>query len=210
MKRLIIVLSLFIVPLIGSAQIYKQLPDFYQPIDSATLAQNKQADDKTDFGVTLGTGFSSMSGNSLMRSYVAPHFKYRFSEDLQVSFTGVFANSNNELFSSTPAPGGQNSGIDSYGFSGSTLYKANENLTIRARASYMENSMQPFNLYPQNQKIKTDYKSLSFGMDYKIGENSRIGVQFNFSDGYNPYYSPYQNQLYQPQNPFHSANPLIW
>lgn len=210
MKSFIIILSLLIAPLIGSAQFYQQLPDFYQPIDSAAIAQNNQADDKTDFGVTLGTGFSSMSGNSFMRSYVAPHFKYRFSEDLQVSFTGVFSNSNNQLFTNTPAPAGQNNSMDSYGFSGSTIYKANENLTIRAQGSYMENSMQPFNLYPQNQNTKTDYKSLSLGMDYKLGKNSSIGIQFNFSEGYNPYYSPYQNRLYQPHNPFHSANPLIW
>ncbi|MFO8235942.1 MAG: hypothetical protein R6U04_11125 [Bacteroidales bacterium] len=209
MKRLLIILALLVAPLIGLAQIYQHLPDFYQPIDSATIAKNKQADNKTDFGVTVGTGFSSMSGNSFMQSYVAPRFSYRLTEDLQVSFTGVFANSNNELFSNNLAPKAQNSGLNSYAFSGSTTYQANENLTIRARGTYLENSMEPFNLYPQNQNGKNNFKSMSLGMDYKIGENSKIGIRFNVSDGYNPFYSSYQNGLYQ-RNPIHSTNPFFW
>lgn len=183
------------------------LPDFYQPIDSATISQNQTTQDQADFGVTLGTGFSSFSGNSMMQSFVAPHFRYRVNENLQVQFTGVIARSNSSLFSgSSQGFVPYSSQPNSYAISGSSVYQPNENMQFHARGTYMENSMQPFNRFPQQQQ--TDYKSISFGMNYKLGENASFGVEFQFSDGLNPYYSPYNRMFHS--GPTYFNDPFHW
>ena len=207
MKIKVLIIILLVAPLSLMAQRYQPLPNFYRPIDSATVAQNKQQEqDKTDFGVTLGTGFSSFSGNSMMQSYVAPHFNYQVNENLQLQFTGIVATSNGSLFNNNQGFVPSNNSAESYAFSGSGVYQATEKLTFSAGASYMENSMKPFNLYPNQQQ--TDYKSFSFGMGYKFNENTSIGLEFRFSDGYNPYYSPYNN--FHNTNPFYSNHPFGW
>jgi long-subunit fatty acid transport protein len=204
-KKALIILFL-LVPFIGNAQIYKTLPNFYRPIDSATIAKNKaDQGDKTDFGVTVGTGFSSFSGNSMMQSYVAPHFNYKVNDKLQLNFSGVIANSNTSILGgSQPGFSVPRNGKESYALSGGSTYQATENFQIRMQGTYVENSMQPFNLYPQNRN--NSYKSFSFGMGYKFNENTSIGVEFRVSDGYNPYYSPYYNSYNR--NPFFFNDPF--
>jgi len=205
--RKFITICLLIMPFMGFSQSYRMLPDFYQPIDSATIAQNKKVQDKTDFGVTLGTGFSSFSGNAMMQSYIAPHFNYQVNENIQFQFTGVIARSNSSLFSG----GSQglvpyNSQPNSYAISGSSIYQPNDKMQFHARGTYVENSMQPFSRFPQQQQ--TEYKSISFGMNYKLGENASFGVEFQFSDGLNPYYSPYRN-MYNSRSSFFN-DPFFW
>ena len=203
-RRILFVLFISL-PFMGMTQNYQVLPDFYRPIDSSAIAKNKASQDKTDFGVTLGTGFSSFGGHSMMQSYVAPHFDFQVNEKLQLNFTGVFANSNSPVLNSNqgfvPA---QRDGMQSYALSGSSVYQPNENFMIRVQGTYVENSMQPFSLYPQ--QGNTDYKSVSLGMGYKFNENTSIGIEFRVSDGYNPYYSPYYNSYNT--NPFFFSDPF--
>jgi len=219
MKRMIYTLVLLGIPFLAGAQQYQMLPNFYRPLDPSAIEQARQDDnDKLDFNMTVGTGFSSLGGQSAMNSWVAPSIGYQVNSNLRIQFTGVL--SNNNIFSAPSAPAGQNglmpinSGGNSFALSGEGIYQPNERFYIRAGGQYADRSMTPFHLYPQNNRMSSDYKSLHVGMGYKISENSSIQFQMQFSDGYNPYGNPYMNSYrspYAPHSPFSpSYQPYPW
>jgi hypothetical protein len=210
MKRsfyFLIIMMMF--PLLGYGQFIQTLPNFYQPIDPSAIQEAKDSeDDKVDFGVTVGTGFTSFGGNSMMNSYVAPSLDYRVNSNLTLNFSGVVSNFNQAPFSSAPGfnPSGNglmplNNSNNSYSFSVGGTYKPNDRMYIRAQGQHAENTMTPFSLYPGQNNQSNDYNSFSLGMGYKLSENASIDFQFRFSDGNNPYYSPYS-----PYNGYNSFN----
>jgi len=212
MKRLIYTLVLLGVPFLAAAQQHQMLPNFYRPLDPSFLQQARQeGNDKVDFNMTVGTGFSSFGGQSTLNSWVAPSIGYQVNPNLRVQFTGVLANTNALSPASSPA---QQSGMmplktggNTFALSGEGIYQPNDKFYIRAGGQYADRSMTPFNLYPQGNHMRSDYKSLHFGMGYKLSENSSIQFQMQFSDGYNPYGNPYMNSLSSPYAPHNSFSP---
>jgi len=211
MKKIFYFLILTILPAFGYSQMYQPLPNFYRPIDSSTIQKAKDANDKVDFGVSVGTGFTSFGGQSMMNSYVAPSLDYQVNSDLTLNFTGVFSNLNQSPFSSAAkfSPSGNglmplNTNNNSYAISVGGTYQPNDRMYIRAQGQHAENSMAPFSLYPNKNMQSTDYNSFSLGMGYKISENASIDFEFRFSEGNNPYYNNYNP--YSPYNRYNSFN----
>ena len=198
-------------PYFLEAQIYTPLPKFYQPIDSATIAKNKQKqmhEGETDFGVTMGTGFSSFGGG-VMNSYIAPNMKYQLTEDFRLD-VGTIISTTNSGFMQGGGFQANSSSPNNFGFSGRGVYTPTEKLSISFSGAYMEydNAMQPFNRYPQ-QNNEMNYKSMSFGLGYKISENASINFEFGYSNGGNGLYSPYNNSFHSPFSP-HNTQPFFW
>lgn len=213
MKRLAYVVILVALPLIGMGQPYQLLPNFYRPIDPSQVNQSGQGeDDKLDFNMTVGTGFTAFGGQSTMNSFLAPSIDYQVNSNLQLRLTGVVSNiqdlnAGNTPFSAQPLSARMplNRNNNTYAISGEGIYQPNERLYIRAGGAYAENAMAPFNRYPGNNNFSTDYKSVNFGMGYKISESSSISFQMRFSDGYNPFANPYRHR--NSLSPFYQRYP---
>ena len=210
-KTLLITIMIAVFPFLLEAQLYSPLPKFYQPIDSATIAKNKQKrmhKGETDFGVTMGTGFSSFAGG-VMNSYIAPNMKYQLTEDFRLDVGTVISTTNSGLMQGGGFQANSNS-PNNFGFSGRGVYTPTEKLSISFSGAYMEydNAMQPFNRYPQ-QNNQMNYKSMSFGLGYQISENASINFEFGYSNGGNGLYSPYNNSFHSPFSP-HNTQPFFW
>jgi hypothetical protein len=210
-KLLILILALGIVPFLLEAQFYSPLPNFYKPIDSATIAKNKQEQLKkgeTDFGMTMGAGYSSFAGGT-MNSYIAPEFKYQVNENLRLNVTSIISRSNFSMNQGSSFMAAQSQPTN-FGFRGSGIFTPTEKLSVRFSGTYMENdqSMMPLNRFPhQNQNM--NYKSMSFGVGYQISKNSSVNVEFRFSNGNDGMFSPYNNSVYSPYNPY-NPNHFGW
>jgi hypothetical protein len=212
MNRLAYIIILLALPVMGMGQQYQLLPNFYRPLDPSEIRQsNKTAGDKFDFDMTVGTGFSSFSGQSAMNTYIAPSIGYQVNSDLSLRFTGVFSNTSGMPLGRTSAGSPQggfvpvNPSNNAFTISGQGLYQPNDRLYITAGGRYTENSMAPFSLYPEGNRFSNDYKSFNFGMGYKISEDASISFQMQFSDGYDPFARPYNMNRYQ--SPFYQPYP---
>ncbi len=216
MKNWVYILAFIFLPVWGSGQIYQSLPNFYQPIDSSALqASVDKKNDPVDFGVTIGTGFTSFSGYGTMNSYVAPHMQYQVNSNLSLNFSAIISNINASPFGGNPGiAASQNSMMPlnqdnrSYGFSVGGIYQPNNNMYVRAQGQYAENSMSPFSLYPYQNHQAPGFNAFSLGMGYKFSEKTSIDFEFRFSNGSNRYYNPY----YAPYSPINSfnRNPFLW
>lgn len=211
MKKIFYFLILIILPVFGYSQMYQPLPNFYRPIDSATIQKAESSqDDKVDFGLTVGTGFTSFGGQSMMNSYVAPSIDYQVNPKLTLNFTGVISNFNQTPFGSGPNFNPSDGGLmplnnnNSFAISAGGTYKPNDRMYFRAEGQHAEPSMTPFSLYPGQNRHSSDYNALSLGMGYKISENASIDFEFRFSEGNNPYYNSYSP--YNRHNSFNSFN----
>jgi hypothetical protein len=214
-KTFIIILALGLLPYLAEAQFYSPLPKFYRPIDSATIAKNKQEQLKkgeADFGMTMGAGYSSFAGGA-MNSYIAPNMKYQVTENFQLNVRSIISRSsiNMSQGGSFAANQGQPTG---FGFSSSGIYNPTEKLSVRFSGTYMENdqSMMPLKRSPQ-QNYNMNYKAMSFGVGYKISKKTSINFEFSFSNGTNNMYSPYHNNYYSPfSRPYnhHGYDPFKW
>lgn len=211
-KSILIILAITALPYLLNAQFYSPLPKFYQPIDSSTIAENKKQQmhkGETDFGVTMGTGFSSFAGGA-MNSYIAPNMKYQLTEDFRLDLGTIISTTNSGLMQSSGFQANSNP-PDNFGFSGRGIYTPNERLSLSFSGTYMEsdNAMVPLNRYTQ-QNNQMNYKSMSFGMGYKISENSSISLEFRFSSGDNGMFSPYNNRSFNSPYRHYNNQPFFW
>lgn len=212
MKRLVYIMALLFLPVFGFGQLFQPMPNFYRPIDPATIQKAQSSrEEKVDFGLTVGTGFTSYSGHSMMNSYLAPSIDYRVNSDLTLNFTGVISNFNQSPFGGSAAFNPSENGLmplstdnSSYSISAGGTYQPNDRMYVRAQGQFSESSMSPFSLYPGQNNQSQDFHSFSLGMGYKITENTSIDFGFRFSEGNNPFYNPYSP--YNSYNSFHSFN----
>lgn len=220
MKKLAYILFFLALPAFGYSQMFQQLPNFYRPIDPSAIEKpDDNQSDKVDFGLTVGTGFTSFGGNSMMNSYLAPNMAYKVNSKLTVNVSGIISNMNQFPFSGGAAKIGSPSGSlmpmntnnNSYAISAGGVYKPNERFYIKAQGQYADNSMSPFSLYQGQNRNATDYSSLSLGMGYKISEKASIDFEFRVANGYNNLYNPYNS--YNPYgnfNSFHRSQGAWW
>jgi len=210
-KALLIIIMLAVFPFFLEAQYYSPLPKFYQPVDSATIAKNKQKQmhkGETDFGVTMGTSFSSFAGGA-MNSYIAPNMKYQLTEDFRLDFGTIISTANSGLMQNAGFQANSNS-PDNFGFSGRGIYTPTDKLSISFSGSYMKdnNPMHPFKRFP-GQNNEMSYKSMSFGLGYEISENTSISFEFGYSNNNNGLFSPYNNNFNSPYNRYNNQ-PFFW
>ncbi|MDA3781365.1 MAG: hypothetical protein PF487_14235 [Bacteroidales bacterium] len=192
----------------------KTLPNYYLPIDSASIAQNKENKiqksstySKMNFRMSMGTGITSMSGiGTSSNTYLAPSIDYRLNENLNFHFSGIFSSNNmfNENnFNSTNI---YNQPNNNWGVSGSGNYKIGNKTNIIGSGVYYNNSQSVFDQQYTN-SLNQNYSSVAVGVNYKISENVHIGAQVRFSNGINPYYnnpifSGYNNNFNNMYSPF--------
>jgi len=202
-KYILLIIGLFALPNFMNAQIYQQLPNFYHPIDSATIAKNMQEQQmkkgEADFGVTMGTGFSSFSGG-MMNSYIAPNVQYQMTDNFRLNMTTMISTTNTNFGNGSSTFASQHD-PKNFGISGSGIYSPSNKLTFSFSGTYLQdNSMQPFNRHPTQNPVNMDYKSMSLRMGYQISENSSLSIEFGFSNRQNGFYTP-ANPMY---NGYHS------
>lgn len=174
---------------------------------------------KTDFGLQLGTSFSTgFAGSSLFSQSIAPHFQFnptqRFSLVLgtvfssgQLTGSGGFSPFGFTPFGESPAAHQQLFSTTVYAMG---AYQLNPRLTITG-ASWVERNN--FNMaQPQmnSQAFNFGPRGMMVGFDYRITENLSFGAQVRMSQGYNQFnqfHSPFQRG-FMGTSPF-SRNP-IW
>ena len=174
---------------------------------------------KTDFGLQLGTSFSTgFAGSSLFSQSIAPHFQFnptqRFSLVLgtvfssgQLTGSGGFSPFGFTPFGESPAAHQQLFSTTVYAMG---AYQLNPRLTITG-ASWVERNN--FNMaQPQmnSQAFNFGPRGMMVGFDYRITENLSFGAQVRMSQGYNQFnqfHSPFQRG-FMGTSPF-NRNP-IW
>ncbi|MBU8891761.1 MAG: hypothetical protein KOO66_03230 [Bacteroidales bacterium] len=216
MKSVLIVIFVFFVSgLFGQVQVFPLMPKYYQPLDSTVLKKNNTEETKSNatllkqyekfsHSVTIGTGFSSFGNEmSMMSSYIAPAFTYNVNSKLNISVNGIIMQNNlsgvEGTFGATPG-GGYNSSISNYGISGMAYYQLSDNWSIWGNGTYYENQS-VFTDY-RAETYDTDYKSISFGVGYKVNDKVHLHFQYRYSNGLNPIYnfgSPYYNSSVYPR-----------
>lgn len=201
------------------AQIWPLMPKYYQPLDSAVLANNNNPDNKNNhslmklhnekltYSVTVGTGFSSFSNNmSMSSSYIAPSINYQVNDKLFLSVDGVIMQNNFNGFESNVLPVQGNSyqsNPSNYGINSSAYYQLTDKFSIYGNAAYFENQS-VFSNYHSN-VYDNDYKTISIGLGYKVNDNLHFNFQYRYSDGLNPMFNNY-SPFYNPgQNPYRSG-----
>jgi hypothetical protein len=145
---------------------------------------------KPDFGLQLGTMFTTTSGyGSGFTSYVAPNFGYSLTPKFRINAGISIMNTNISGF--MPYYSFLNEQKASGNFTSALiyvngLYKLNERLTLNGS---MYKQFNLFNDPPGNPYSNlNDSHGFNMGIDYKAAENFHIQAEFGYSKGYNPYY----------------------
>ncbi len=215
MRKIVIIISMVFIVSGLKAQVWPLMPKYYQPLDSTVLAENNKTgqsnnqslmrlhNDKINYSVTVGSGFSSFTGNtSMLSSYIAPSINYQVNDKLFLSVDGVIMQNNFNGFENNnlPVQGySYNSSVSNYGINSTAYYQLNDKFSIYGNAAYFENQS-VFSNYQSN-VYNNDYKSISIGMGYKVNDNLQFNFQYRYSDGLNPMfnnYSPFYNRGYHP------------
>lgn len=151
---------------------------------------------KPELSVSLGSSFSSFSyGGSLFSTSIIPKVSFpvskRFSVETSIGYTSLFINSNNgAVFNNSP---------QSYGHVSVTGdYLMTEKISIRATA------YGTFNLghtLVNNEQNSSYYDFSSKGVildaEYRVTDNFRINVGFEYREQNYPYYYPGMSPLHQ-------------
>ncbi len=178
MKKLIISFLSFAFVTVLVAQ--TDTADYYSP-----SKQKISAKDRVSASISMGAGISFLntSNNNAFTTFVAPKIGYQLTPKFKLnlgvmhySVTGntfMPLNQNETLFNSSKKT-----------ISGNLLfvegqYKLNKKLILSGAILYDANGL--------NNK-QNNYKTASFGLDYKVTEHSSIGFRANISQGQDYYY----------------------
>lgn len=192
------------------------LPNFYLPIDSTNIAQNKKdkeqistSESKMKFSMNMGTGISSMSGiGAVSNSYLAPSIDVSLNNKWNFRFSGIFMS--NKMFNENNFNSSNiyNQATNNWGISGSGNYKLGNKTNIIGNGIYYNNSLSVFDNKDIN-SLNQDFSAVSLGVNYKITDNIQINAQVRLSNGINPYY---YNSLYNGFNSNYNNmySPFFW
>lgn len=187
------------------AQTGTDFPDYYIPNDSLALDRDapsflKTPERKIDFGLEMGTSVGTMNGETLFSSYVSPYARYPLSNKFSIEVGTTIARGNSFMgyqpyYGETFMPIGSN--LLQTSFYAKGRYQVNQNLTIFGTGYVQRNIfMSPVE---GEERPGFDTRAMSFGMEYKLGENARI--HFEVQTG-NSTFHGFQNQspLFYPGN----------
>jgi hypothetical protein len=198
-------------------------PRFYRPVmhtadkekgtksgeEEVQRSNEVPVNERFQFGMSIGTGFTSGGGASMSSSYLAPEVTYWASPKLRIDFQGFIQKNsmlnNNGIF---PGYGGMNN-TNMFGFAGQGNYALTNRVSLHGNALYSEfpNAM----VYNRQGMYANSnaFTSVSLGVNYKISEKVQLGFSMGFNNGNNPYYYP-MNALnpMMVQEPFGTDNPF--
>jgi len=161
---------------------------------------------KFDYGLTLGSEFTSISGfGSGLTTYVTPRISYNMSK--RFSIGGGFSIIQTNYFGAKPYFQNEQNAFSNGNFTSAMLfvsgqYLVNDRLTIYGSAfKQFPITQDPLPYNPFNPVSKNGAQGIHFNVGYKIGKNVMIQAGFRYSEGMNPYncYSNYND-------PFHSGS----
>ena len=174
---------------------------------------------KTDFGLQLGTSFSTgFAGSSLFSQSIAPHFQFnpsqRFSLVLgtvfssgQLTGSGGFSPFGYTPFGESPAAHQRLFSTTVYAMG---AYQLNPRLTITGAGWVERNNFNMAQPQMNPQAFNFGPRGMMVGFDYRIIENLSFGAQVRMTQGYNhfnSFNSPFQRG-FMGASPF-NRNP-IW
>jgi len=161
---------------------------------------------KFDYGLTLGSEFTSISGfGSGLNTYVTPRISYNVSKRFSVG--GGFSIIQTNYFGAKPYLQNEQNTFSNGNFTSAVLfvsgqYLVNERLTIYGSAfKQFQITQDPLPYNPFNPVSKNGAQGINFNVSYRIGKNVMIQGSFRYSEGMNPY-NCYGNY----NDPFHSGS----
>ena len=191
-------------------------PVFCQDMAGDSLSGNDQhlfQSKKFDYGLTLGSQFTSVSGyGSALQTYVTPHFSYNLNKRLSIG-GGISVIQTNYLKSRSYFQNEQTPGNNGNFTSGMVFidgqYIVNKHLTVSGSAyKQFPVSQDPLPYNPFNPVSSRGAQGLNFNVSYRINDHMFIQAGFRYSDGTNPNYSdpfnrnPFLNDSYGMQSGF--------
>lgn len=147
---------------------------------------------KTNFGVQLGSQFTSFSGGSAFSTYLSPHMTYavskRFSLSGGVSIINTYLNGKYPSYYGETILNGSTTSALVY-LSGQ--YILSDRLTIEGTAYKQFSILSDFpgsKAYNNN-----DLQGMYMNVKYKVRDNFQIEAGFGYSRGYNPFNNYYSD-----------------
>lgn len=163
-----------------------EVPGFIKPID---------------VHVETGASFGSLGfGGNYFQSFVSPSLSLPLNKNLSVSagVTYSHTNFNNLPFLRTNGEFNEYSGsLNTLTMHTSGIYKASDKLTLTGSAFRSINPS--FNSRLNPQALQMEAKGFSFGVDYKLGENTHIGAEIRYQQGSSNFLSPHRG-YYSPSS----------
>lgn len=172
---------------------------FATPADAQTTTPHFGMDVSTMFG-------TSWSAGSMFSQSIAPRFSYDLTKDFQfvagtIFSTTRFSGMSNEASFFT---GGQ----PLYGYDGARMlsstvyafgvYRVNPRLSITGgtwfETSFTDNHEGFMNPY----SLQQNPRGMTLGLDYRINDNARFGLEVSATSGYSPFYPTFFHH-----SPFH-------
>ncbi|MCX6266305.1 MAG: hypothetical protein NTW16_02975, partial [Bacteroidetes bacterium] len=173
------------------------IPVFSQELMDDSLLNSGQRflqPKKFDYGVTLGSQFTSASGyGSALQTYVTPHFSYNLNKRLSIG-GGISVIPTNyfksrSYFQNEQAPGNNGNFTSGMVFVDGQ-YIVNKHLTVSGSAyKQFPVSQDPLPYNPFNPVSSRGAQGVNFNVAYKINDHMFIQAGFRYSDGTNPYYT---------------------
>ncbi len=140
--------------------------------------------------VTTGVNFGSLYSGNYFQSFLSPSVGFPVNKKLYLS-TGITYSHTN--FNNIPVWDDKltekriSGDLNTLTLSFSGFYKVNEKLNINGSAFKTINPAFNTRLDPQN--IQSEAQGMSVGFDYQLNENTFIGAEIRFQQGYLPYNS---------------------
>lgn len=160
------------------------------------------------FGLEVGTAFGTTGKSANMFSHsLAPSFTWDFSKDFQIITGTIFSTTR---FSGLPVQtshiggnqalfghdGGRMHSSTFYAFG---VYHVNPRLSVTGGTWFEQSHYNMHDSFLNNQlDMQQNPRGMMLGLDYRLNENVRFGVEVSASTGYSPFY-PMSFQ----QSPFH-------
>lgn len=155
-----------------------------------------------DLHMQTGASFGTLGyGGSYFQSFLSPALSFPLNKKLSIAAGVTYSHT---TFNDLPLLR-SNGEFESFSGNMNTLtmhtagiYRANDKMTFTGTAFSTINPSFNSRLNPET--LRMEARGFSFGVDYKLGENTHIGAEVRFQQGngnlYNPYnsfYSPYRH-----------------
>lgn len=198
MKHIKIVQTLIVIALIITTNICisQNNEEYFSKEDSATISKNNKSifnpNNKLHFGFNAGTGVLVSSDKSFYSNlFVAPNINYDINSKFTISSGILVSNltTNSIFLTGEPNSNFPKNITQTYVYL-QGQYKLNNDITIYGSGFYNTNNLTGKN---NNNLMNFNNKGYSLGVDYNVGKDSKIGLEFQFSDKPNPFYNRYNS-----------------
>ncbi len=213
MKKYIIIILLLFSTNIFFSQNVENLEEYFSKNNSYIENEfpnedfEKKFSEKPEINFEIGSNFSSnFGGGNTFSTFIAPNISYNINPKLKINVGMKLTRSTFNDFQvynfSENSFGDLNGDLNSALFYTSVNYEVNEKLKVSAMVFYEKNNFENFENVHPNAFNFISGKGASFGFEYKINENMKIGGEFQYSEGRNPfnynnnYNSPFTNSSF--------------